>query len=326
MLKGLVMSRHVILGAGPIGRAVATRLLTAGEQVTVATRSGTRVPGADAVRLAGADPRLRERIDGAATLIVATNPPYQAWEQEWPPLLGNAIEATAATGADLVLIGNLYAHAPGTSPMTAATPLRPTTRKGAVRARMWEDLVAAHRAGRVRVTEIRASDYCGPEALSTASAHAGKRFVEPLLAGRTAHVVGDPDAPHSWTAVDDIAATAVAVIGSESGWGRPWVVPTEPPRSLREMASDIARAAGLARARVRQYPRVLVRGLGLVDPMMRELGEVLYQHVEPFVSDGSQTTDLLGVCATPWREVIATTVAAARRVPAEPAWLPSTTA
>src|SRR5690606_31068356 len=114
--------------------------------------------------------------------------------------------------------------------MTAATPLEPATRKGAVRARMWQDLMTAHDAGRVRVTEIRASDYCGPEALTTDSAHVGKRFVEPLLAGKTAYVVGDPDAPHSWTAVGDIAATAVAVLESESGWGRPWVVPTAAPR------------------------------------------------------------------------------------------------
>ncbi|GAB2607354.1 NAD-dependent epimerase/dehydratase family protein [Pseudactinotalea suaedae] len=317
------MSRHVVLGAGPIGRAVTSRLLADGGQVTVATRSGTEVPGAAAVRLAGTDPRLREVLDGAASLVVATNPPYQSWEEEWPPLISNAIDAAAAAGADLALIGNLYGHAPGTSPMTASTPLRPTTRKGAVRARMWEQLTEVHRAGRVRVTEIRASDYYGPESLSTDSAHLGKRFVMPLLAGRTAWVIGDPDAPHSWTAVGDIAATTAAAIASEHGWGRAWVVPTAAPRSLRQVAGDLADVAGLPRATVRRHPRAIVRALGLVDPMMRGLREVLYQHDEPFVSDGSETTELLGVAATPWREVIAATVAAARTATTHPAASPS---
>lgn len=306
------MSRHVVLGAGPIGRAITARLLAGGHHVTVATRSGTEVPGADAVRLAGADPRLRDVLDGAAGLVVATNPPYQSWQAQWPPLLRNAIDSAEANGSDIVLIGNLYAHAPGSSPMTASTPLRPTSRKGAVRARMWEDLMAAHRAGRVRATEIRASDYCGPESLATDSAHVGRRFVQPLLAGKTAYVVGDPDAPHTWTAVGDIAATAVAVLGSESGFGRPWVVPSAAPRSLRQVATDLTTAAGAPGPNLRTYPHLLMRAMGLVIPMMRELEEIRYQHVAPFVSDGTETTELLGVPATPWEEVIATTVAAAR--------------
>src|SRR5690606_21420380 len=93
--KEISMSRHVVLGAGPIGRAVTARLLAAGHQVTVATRSGTQVTGADGVLLAGADPRLREVLDGAASLVIATNPPYHAWEAEWPPLVSNAVGAAA---------------------------------------------------------------------------------------------------------------------------------------------------------------------------------------------------------------------------------------
>lgn len=304
------MARHIVLGAGPIGRAIIDRLVRDGHDVGVVTRSATQVPGTTAVGMAGDDPRLREVVDGAASVVIATNPPYDRWAAEWPPLLRNVLSASEASGARLVLIGNLYGYAPGTL-MTAAEPLRPTTRKGAVRTRLWEELLDAHRAGRVQTTEIRASDYYGPEALTTDLAHAGRRLVEPVLAGRTAYVVGDPDAPHSWTAVGDIAATAVAAIGSDHAWGRPWIVPTDEPRSLREMATDIAAAGGARRPRLRRIPRLLVTAAGLVTPLMREMREVLYQHDAPFVSDGSETTDLLGVPATPWREVIEATVDAA---------------
>ena len=136
--------------------------------------------------------------------------------------------------------------------------------------------------------------------------------MDPILAGRTAQVVGEPDAPHTWTAVGDIADTVMAVLDSDDGWGRAWIVPTEPPRSLNQVAADLAAAAGLRSSRVRQYPVAVTWLMEVFVPMMRELREIRYQHSEPFISDGSDTTELLGVTPTPWDEVIARTVAAAR--------------
>src|SRR2546430_4109535 len=40
-------------------------------------------------------------------------------------------------------------------PLTEAAPLAATGPKGRVRARVWQDALAAHQAGRVRVTEVR---------------------------------------------------------------------------------------------------------------------------------------------------------------------------
>ena len=51
-------------------------------------------------------------------------------------------------------------------PITEATPLAATGRKGRVRARVWQDALAAHQAGRVRVAEVRAADFVGPGAQS----------------------------------------------------------------------------------------------------------------------------------------------------------------
>ncbi len=305
------MNRYVVLGAGPIGRAVTAELLADGHAVTVVTRSGTAVPGADAVAMAGDDPALRGVLAGTSAVVIATNPPYHRWASDWPPLLRNVIDAAEASGCDVVLIGNLYAYPLGVL-MTADGPLDPPTRKGAVRAALWDELLAAHRAGRVRATEVRASDYIGPEALTTEGAHAGRRLVTPVLAGRTAFVFGQPDAPHSWTAVSDIAATVVAAIGSDEAWGRPWVVPTAEPRSLRQIAMAIAENAGAPQPRLTRMPQALLLAGALVSLMLRELLEMRSQHDTPFVCDGTDTTDLLGVPATPWPEIIASTVHAAR--------------
>jgi hypothetical protein len=63
------------------------------------------------------------------------------------------------TGAGYVMLGNLYGYGPVDGPLTEDLPLAATGPKGRTRARMREDAIAAHRAGRVRATEVRASQF-----------------------------------------------------------------------------------------------------------------------------------------------------------------------
>ena len=44
------MEHIIVIGAGPLGRAATRSLVEVGHRVTVATRSGTQLPGAQAVR------------------------------------------------------------------------------------------------------------------------------------------------------------------------------------------------------------------------------------------------------------------------------------
>ena len=53
----------------------------------------------------------------------------------------------------------LYGYGPVDGPITPETPLAATHPKLRIRADMWRDALAAHDAGRIRATEVRASDY-----------------------------------------------------------------------------------------------------------------------------------------------------------------------
>ena len=60
----------------------------------------------------------------------------------------------SAAGARLVVLENLYMYGPtGGAPMTESTPVNPTSTKSAVRARMSDELIDAHRPGRVEVVD-----------------------------------------------------------------------------------------------------------------------------------------------------------------------------
>ncbi|WP_438854565.1 NAD-dependent epimerase/dehydratase family protein [Agromyces sp. M3QZ16-3] len=303
---------HLIVGAGPVGTALALRAAESGERVRVVTRSGRgpRHPLVELVALDAADrPRLAEAAAGARVVVNCANPgAYPQWERVWPPLAASILHAAEASGAVLVIMGNLYGYGPVDGPMRQGTPLRPSDHKGALRARMWEDALAAHRAGRVRVTEARASDYLGPTA-PTANGLL-PRYAAATLAGRSATVFGDPDAPHSWTAVDDIAATLDVLGRDERAWGRPWIVPSNPPASVREVLTALGERAGTGAPTLRRMPQWALSAMGLVVPVLREVSGVLYQFEQPFVVDAAETTDAFGLEPTDWSALLDATARA----------------
>ena len=302
------MHTHLILGAGLIGTALAHTLVTRGDHVRVASRSGTRLPGTRSAVADAADAHAIAELAGDAdTIFVCTNPPYPEWAAAWPPVFAAAVGAARDTGARLILMGNLYAHGRVSGPMTAQDPLHPVESKGRIRQAGWDSLKEAHDRGDIRAAEVRASDYFGPGAGPTA--HLGRRFFAPLLGGKTAWGVGDPAQPHAWSYLPDIAATLVALAdAADDRFGRPWLVPSH-SRSRQEIAHEVSELTGMS-GRVRGIPAIALRGLGLVSPQMREVERVSYQFSSPFTVDARDSERELGVRATPWASALATSVAA----------------
>lgn len=303
------MDRHVIVGAGAVGRHTARHLVAAGHEVRLLSRSGSgpQEAGVERVAVDATDPEaLTRATEGAAALYNCANPSaYHRWAEEWPPLAASLLATAEATGAVLVTMSNLYAYGPVDAPMTEDTPLAATGSKGRIRARMWTDALAAHEAGRARVTEARASDFFGPEG---GNDHLGQRFMPKLLAGKRLSHIASPDVPHSWTYLPDVGRTLATLGTDERAWGRAWHVPTLAPRSYREMAELLATEAGAPPPRISTIPRWLVRGVGVAVPLMREVEEIHHQFAEPFVVDSSAATTTFDLEPTPLDEAVAETV------------------
>jgi nucleoside-diphosphate-sugar epimerase len=100
---------------------------------------------------------------GAQLIVHAANPPgYRNWQGTVLPMAMSALAAAKASGARLVLPGNVYNFAPDAGPAIAEdTPQAPVTRKGKIRAELERRLQAAADEG-VRVLILRAGDFFGP--------------------------------------------------------------------------------------------------------------------------------------------------------------------
>ncbi|MGK5532420.1 NAD-dependent epimerase/dehydratase family protein [Streptomyces sp. URMC 129] len=292
------MPTHVVIGAGPIGSGVATLLADSGDRVRLVTRSGGG-PGHPAIERVAADAAdaalLTELTRGAATLFHCAAPPYHRWPEQFPPLSAAALTAAERTGARYVLMGNLYGYGPVDGPLTEDLPLAAATRKGRVRARMWQDALAAHAAGRVRATEIRASDFLGRGAGSVYNL----LVTAPVLAGEPAAYPADLDAPHAWTYTGDAAATLVAAARTEEAFGRAWHAPSTSHASARELTARLAELTGSPTPRLREMTDEELTTAGHTDPIAAELPEVLYLDRQPLVVDSATTERVLAVKPTP---------------------------
>ncbi|WP_375388847.1 NAD-dependent epimerase/dehydratase family protein [uncultured Amnibacterium sp.] len=309
-------AEHVVFGGGAIGRAVVSALLARGEtSVRVVNRSG-RADVPDGVEVVGGDAMDGAFAAGAArgarVLYQVLNPRYDRWAAEFPRLQAAVLDAAEASGARLVSMENVYLYGrPGPQPFTESSPAAATTRKGLLRGRMSEELLRAHAAGRVEVAIGRASDYYGPG--GGGQSNLGDRVFGPALRGGTASVLGDPDQPHTYTFIPDIAEGLVVLGAEPAAAGGVWHLPNDPePTTTRALVERAYRAAGTATPKVRAMPPLLLKALGLVNPVIRELDEMAYEFEAPFLVDSSRITAAFGLRATPYQEGIERTIAAQR--------------
>lgn len=295
------MSQHVVVGAGAVGSSAALLLAQRGEHVRLVSRRGTgpRHPGIELVAADATDAeRLAELTKGAAALYGAASPQYHRWFADWPPLHAALLAAARRAGAVLATMSNVYGYGPPAGPITPQTPIAATHPKLLLRARMWDDMLAEHQAGRIRVAEVRASDYI--EANSLLSLMIGN----PVLDGKRGYVPAPLDVPHSWTSVHDCAKTLVRVVADERAHGQVWFAPTNPPLTVRQLATRFADVNGAPAPKLTSIPYPVLWAGGLFSPLIKELRTTRYQFTRPFVLDSSATTEGLGLRPVPLDEAL----------------------
>ncbi|MGF7237116.1 MAG: NAD-dependent epimerase/dehydratase family protein [Frankia sp.] len=303
------MALHVITGAGSTGSPTARLLAQAGENVRLISRrgSGPEHPLIERIAADATDAdRLTELTQGAVSLINTAVPPYDRWPAEFPSLAAALLAAAERTGAGYVMMGNTYGYGRVEGRFTEDLPMAPVSVKGTVRAQMWLDALASHQAGRVRVTEVRASAFLGGEAGSLYN------FTVPplVLAGEPVSFPGDVDAPKTWSYVGDVARTLVAVAQDDRSWGRAWHVPSTATISVRDLTVRLTELAGAPAPNVKRMSTEELSAIGQSNPIMAEVIEMLYSLEDPDLLDSSLTEETFHLSATPLDDVLTETAKA----------------
>jgi nucleoside-diphosphate-sugar epimerase len=304
---------HVVFGTGQVGSALVEHLTGLGIEVRAVSRH--RPIGlskeidwrsADAANPESAT----DAAKGATVIYQCLNASYTAWPTLFPPLQHGVLMAAEHTGALLVSFENVYGYGPtGGRPMTEDLPLSATTVKGRTRAAMTDDLISASAAGRVRIAIGRAADLFGA---GVTESSLGRQFFPNAVAGKKVDFIGDPDLLHTYSYVPDVAA-ALAVLGTdERAVGQVWHLPGPETVTTKAILELVEARLGYA-VGIRIMPRLALRALGLVNPMMRGLAEMAYEFDEPFVLDTTKYQAMFGGQTTPLGEAVETTVDSFRR-------------
>ena len=299
---------HVILGAGPAGCWIARALRELGMSVRAVNRSGARpelmpldveMVAADVANVAQAVAATRD----AAVLYQALNPPYHEWHEYFPGLQAAALQAATTAGARYVSIENLYMY-DASQPMSEDSPIAPLSKKGALRARMAEEVLAAHQRGDLRTATLRSSDYFGPGVLSAAL---GEMVFGNLVAGKKAQVGGSADILHSFAYIEDVGRAAAALGTRDAALGKVWIAPHAPALTQRGVIEKACRVLGI-KPQVTVLSPLMMRIGGLFIPAARASVEMMYEFTAPFVVDSSRIQRALALDPTPVDTAIERTV------------------
>jgi nucleoside-diphosphate-sugar epimerase len=127
------------------------------------------------------------------------------------------------------------------------------------------------------------------------------------LAGKKAQVMGDPDKPHTFSYVPDIAAGLATLGMREEADGRAWHLPNPETLTTRAFIERIYAETGHEPG-IAAMPRLMVALVGLFNPTVREVKEVLFEFEEPFVVDSGDFERTFDQSATPLARSIPATV------------------
>ncbi|MDP1691646.1 MAG: sugar nucleotide-binding protein [Burkholderiaceae bacterium] len=285
--------RVLILGAnGRLGAAAARAFAAAGWSVLAQAR---RVPallphGAQHLAIELTDTEaLARAAGGACTVVHAVNPAYTRWGCELLPLARLGLAVAERLRARFMLPGNIYNFGAGMpSSLVEDTPQRPTTAKGRLRCQL-EDEMRARAASGLDSVVIRAGDFFG----SGTGTWFDQAIVKDLARGKLVYP-GPLDLPHAWAYLPDLARAFVAVAAQRSAPAAfrrlHFAGHTLTGAQLLAAIEPAAAVLGLRPAggwRHGTMPWGLMRTLGLVYPLWRELARMSYLWRVPHQLDGA---------------------------------------
>lgn len=297
--------QHVVLGAGPLGTAVADAVSADGDEAVLVGIMGNPaydMPGTNPSAVDGASAeQVSQACAGADVIYLCLNAHYVDWYELYPPRLDAAIEAAARTGATLVYHDSVLVYGKASGPLTEDLPSAAGTRKGKLRAEMAGRFLEAVRSGMIRGVIGRTADMYGPGALNSSfNSTLGQRHFYPLLAGKAVSIVGDIDAPHTYGFVEDFARGLVNLGRRNEALGGVWHLPAAPTlthRQLMALAFEIARMTPKIRgSKISGY---FVRAIGRFQRDVGEVAEILYIFERPFVVSHAKFQGAFGVDVTP---------------------------
>ena len=294
---------HTILGStGNIGVALANELNAAySANVRLVSRNPQSIVGNE--ELKKADLLKDQEVDAAVKdsafvyLVVGITYKTKLWQEKWPVIMKNTINACKKHGAKLVFFDNMYCYDPShVGHLTEETPVNPKSAKGKVRAQIAQLIWDEVSAGNLEAMIVRAADFYGPGAKLS---FLNESVINRMKAGKKAQWLYAGDKKHSFTYIPDAAKATAFLAKQVDAWNQVWHLPTSSAYPTgQDCVNILAGHLGVA-PKLAILPGFMVNLLAVFIPLLREIKELKYQMAEDYCFDSSKIEMIYGLKPTP---------------------------
>ena len=284
------MSLHTILGAnGTIATELIPVLQQNGEKIRLVSRNPK--PAINAETIAADllnEEQVMKAVEGSAIvyLLVGLEYNHKVWERDWPLLMQHVIKACKAARAKLIFFDNVYPYGIAKGPINEETVFAPVSKKGMIRARIDTMLLNQMKEDSLDVIIARAADFYGPRV--TDKSAPGVLVFRRLKNKQTPQWFVNPDVPRSFTYTPDAAKAVYILSQKEEAFNKTWILPSVRPALTGRQFITIAAKYMQAKDKVQVLPEWLIGLMGLFQPVMKEIHEMLYQDKYGYVLDSSK--------------------------------------
>ncbi len=302
---------QTILGAnGTIGRLLAGELTRYTDRIRLVSRNPEKINENDELMpLDLTQPGAADKaVEGSevAYLVIGFEYSTKVWEELWPRVMKDTIEACLKHNTALVFFDNVYMYDRAyLANLTESTPVNPSSSKGAVRKEVASMMLDAVRSRGLKGLIARSADFYGP---GNENSFVYQMIIKSLAAGKGPAWFVGPGYKHSFTYTPD-AAGATALLGNTpEAWGEVWHLPTDSRQITgKEFITMFAAEFGITNPKINFLPKWMLRPMGLFIPVMKEMPEMMYQYDRDYFFNSSKITGRFGIKATPYEEGIKAT-------------------
>jgi len=301
---------QTILGSsGVIGNELAKSLTQYTNKIRLVSRNPKKVNPTDELFTANLlkAEEVIKAVEGSEIVYLTVGIQYKTsmWQQQWPLIMKNVIEACKQNNSKLVFFDNVYVYGRVNGWMKEDTPIKPVSRKGEVRKQVTEMLMNEVKNGNLKAIIARAADFYGP---NTPLSFVTVTVFENFKKGKKAMWFIDAEKKHSFTYTPD-AGKATAMLGnSDSAYNQVWHLPSDRNVLTGKEFIELSAEAFGVKPEYTVLKKWMIKMAGLFNSNVRESVEMLYQNDSDYLFDSTKFEKAFNFRPTSYEEGIIKTV------------------
>ncbi|RKL67875.1 short chain dehydrogenase [Salipaludibacillus neizhouensis] len=229
---------------------------------------------------------LAEAAKGVDVIFQSVNIPYQEWKEKLPLITKNVILTAENCSAKLAVVDNIYAY--GRQPnikVTEETNKKPHTKKGKLRL----DMETEYMNSSVPTMIVHFPDFYGPHAEGTLL----DQTISKVADNKSGIYIGHQKLPREFIYTPDGAKAMVELTLRESSYNQQWNIPATHPVTGQKLIQILREITGYKKS-VSTVGKPMIQFLGLFQPLMKEMVEMMYLNQEPVILSGEKYRNNIG--------------------------------